>query len=126
MRVLFDNGTPRGLAAAPTDHIVEEARSRGWDTLRNGELLDAAEAAGFNVLVTRADGGLSGRGSRQLLRPSPWRRLVALPKSGSRSTDKREGVHWPDGDVFGPALGSMSCVGHGCHRQCGTVLYPRW
>ena len=27
-------------------------RSRGWDTLRNGELLDAAEAAGFDVFVT--------------------------------------------------------------------------
>ena len=52
MRVLFDNGTPRGVAAALTDHVVEEARARGWDTLRNGELLDAAEAAGFDVFVT--------------------------------------------------------------------------
>jgi hypothetical protein len=52
MRILFDNGTPRGLAAALTDHVVEEARSRGWDTLGNGELLDAAEAGGFDVFVT--------------------------------------------------------------------------
>lgn len=52
MRVLFDNGTPRGVTAALSDHIVEEARLRGWDTLRNGELLDAAEAAGFDVFVT--------------------------------------------------------------------------
>lgn len=52
MRVLFDNGTPRGVAAVLTDHVVEEARARGWDTLRNGELLDAAEAAGFDVFVT--------------------------------------------------------------------------
>ena len=52
MRVLFDNGTPRGVAAALADHIVEEARAHGWDTLRNGELLDAAEAAEFDVLVT--------------------------------------------------------------------------
>jgi len=52
MRVLFDNGTPRGVGAALTDHIVEEARAHGWDTLRNGELLDAAEAAGFDVFVT--------------------------------------------------------------------------
>jgi hypothetical protein len=28
MRVLFDNGTPRGIAAALAAHIVEEARSR--------------------------------------------------------------------------------------------------
>ena len=52
MRVLFDNGTPRGVAAALTDHAVEEARSHGWDTFRNGELLDAAEVAGFDVLLT--------------------------------------------------------------------------
>ena len=52
MRVLFDNGTPRGVGAALTDHIVEEARAHGWDILRNGELLDAAEAAGFDVFVT--------------------------------------------------------------------------
>lgn len=52
MRVLFDNGTPRGVAAALADHVVEEARSRGWDTLKNGDLLSAAEAAGFDVFVT--------------------------------------------------------------------------
>lgn len=52
MRVLFDNGTPRGVAAALNDHTVEEVRAHGWDTLRNGELLDAAEAAGFHVFVT--------------------------------------------------------------------------
>lgn len=52
MRILFDNGTPRGVTAALTAHVVEEARSHGWDTLRNGELLDAAEAAGFDVFVT--------------------------------------------------------------------------
>jgi GNAT superfamily N-acetyltransferase len=52
MRVLFDNGTPRGIAKALLGHTVQEARSQGWDTLRNGELLDAAEAAGFEVFLT--------------------------------------------------------------------------
>lgn len=52
MRILFDNGTPRGVASALAGHVVEEARSHGWDALRNGELLDAAEAAGFDVFVT--------------------------------------------------------------------------
>lgn len=52
MRVLFDNGTPRGVASALSDHTVEEARSHGWDALGNGELMDAAEAAGFDVLLT--------------------------------------------------------------------------
>lgn len=52
MRVLLDNGVPRGLAAALRQHVVDEARAHGWDTLRNGDLLDAAEAAGFEVFVT--------------------------------------------------------------------------
>ncbi len=52
MRVLFDNGTPRGVAAALSEHVVTEARTHGWDTLRNGELLDAAESAGYEVFVT--------------------------------------------------------------------------
>src|SRR5690349_7319137 len=52
MRILFDNGTPRGVANGLPGHTVEEARAHGWDTLRNGELLDAAEAAGFDVFVT--------------------------------------------------------------------------
>ena len=52
MRVLFDNGTPRGVAAALPEHIVVEARTHGWDTLRNGDLLDAAERAGYDVFVT--------------------------------------------------------------------------
>jgi hypothetical protein len=53
MLVLFDNGTPRTLALYLIDHhTVTEARARGWDKLGNGELLDAAEAAGFDVLLT--------------------------------------------------------------------------
>jgi predicted nuclease of predicted toxin-antitoxin system len=52
MRVLFDNGAPRGVASALSEHIVVEARTHGWDTLRNGELLDAAENAGYEVFVT--------------------------------------------------------------------------
>jgi hypothetical protein len=53
MLVLFDNGTPRTLARYLIDHhTVTEARARGWDQLGNGELLVAAEAAGFDVIVT--------------------------------------------------------------------------
>jgi hypothetical protein len=53
MLILFDNGTPRTLARYLIDrHRVTEARARGWEELDNGQLLDAAEAAGFEVLVT--------------------------------------------------------------------------
>src|SRR5262245_26384989 len=52
MRVLFDHSTPAPLRHALTDHVVVEAVDRGWETLGNGALLDTAEAAGFEVLVT--------------------------------------------------------------------------
>ena len=53
MLVLFDNGTPRTLARYLIDHhTVTEARARGWEELENGDLLKAAEDAGFEVLVT--------------------------------------------------------------------------
>lgn len=52
MLILLDNNVPRGLARALTNHTVIEARERGWATLKNGDLLTAAEEAGFEVLVT--------------------------------------------------------------------------
>jgi hypothetical protein len=52
MLILFDNGTPRGLARFLVGHTVEEARGRGWEELRNGELIDLAEQAGFDVILT--------------------------------------------------------------------------
>lgn len=52
MLILFDNGTPRGLARFLTGHRVEEARARGWEELVNGELIEVAEQAGFEVIVT--------------------------------------------------------------------------
>jgi len=52
MLVLFDQGTPRGIARWLLDHSVREAKSQGWDRLTNGELLNAAEQAGFDVLLT--------------------------------------------------------------------------
>ena len=33
-------------------HTIEEARTRGWEELANGELIMAAETAGFEVLLT--------------------------------------------------------------------------
>ncbi len=52
MLVLFDNGTPRGLARFLVGHTVKEARSQGWEELVNGELIAAAEQAGFDVMLT--------------------------------------------------------------------------
>jgi len=52
MLILFDNGTPAPLRYALERHVVVEAIERGWDRLANGELIAAAEAAGFELLLT--------------------------------------------------------------------------
>lgn len=52
MRILFDQGTPSGIAKSLSAHEVTEARELGWNTLSNGKLLKEAEAAGFDLLLT--------------------------------------------------------------------------
>lgn len=52
MLILFDHGTPKGLIRALAGHTIHTAQSKGWNTLTNGALLDAAEEAGFQLLLT--------------------------------------------------------------------------
>ena len=52
MRVLFDQATPLPIRPHLERHEVRTAAQQGWDTLKNGELLAAAESAGFDVLLT--------------------------------------------------------------------------
>ena len=52
MQILFDQGTPLPLRQALAGHQVATAYEQGWSTLTNGELLLAAESAGFSLLVT--------------------------------------------------------------------------
>jgi hypothetical protein len=52
MRILFDHGAPAPLIPFLTGHRVTKAKVAGWERLANGALLDAAEAAGFELLLT--------------------------------------------------------------------------
>ncbi len=52
MRILFDQGTPAPLRTFLKNHEVSTAYEKGWATLRDSELLDAAEADGFKVFIT--------------------------------------------------------------------------
>jgi hypothetical protein len=93
MLVLFDNSTPRTLARYLLEHhTITEARARGWGRLENGDLLNEAEAAGFEVFVT-ADKNLGyqqnltgrriaivvlGQGRWSLIRPHVARVVAAV------------------------------------------------
>jgi predicted nuclease of predicted toxin-antitoxin system len=52
MRILFDHGTPAPLIPFLPGHTITKAKDAGWDRLANNELLEAAEEAGFEVLIT--------------------------------------------------------------------------
>jgi hypothetical protein len=49
--VLFDQGTPVPLRESLIAHQVSTAHEKGWASLANGALLDAAEREGYAVLV---------------------------------------------------------------------------
>ena len=66
MLVLFDQGTPVPIRRHLAHHTVRTAAQQGWATIGNGDLLTAAEVAGFDVLVTtdkniRSQQNLAGR-----------------------------------------------------------------
>lgn len=66
MHILFDKNVPYPLRRHLSPHPVQLAEDLGWDLISNGDLLSAAEAAGFGLMVTadqniRYQQNLSGR-----------------------------------------------------------------
>ena len=57
-KVLLDENIPQRLRLHLDNHEVVTTGFKGWAGLSNGALLDAAERAGIDVLVT-ADQGLN-------------------------------------------------------------------
>jgi hypothetical protein len=94
MLVLFDHGTPRDIARSLQGHEVKEARAQGWDTLSNGELLTAAEDAGFDVLLTtdknlRYQQNLTGRKiAIVVLGKGRWRLIEPMLSEVATAIDK--------------------------------------
>ena len=83
MLVLFDHSVRAPLVPYLIGHTVTEARTRGWDTLSNGDLLVEAERAGFAVFVTadkniRYQQNLSGRKIAVVVLSTPQWPLVRL------------------------------------------------
>ena len=52
MRILFDKNVPYPLLRHLAKHDIRTAEEMGWSRLVNGDLLRAAEDAGFAVMVT--------------------------------------------------------------------------
>jgi hypothetical protein len=52
MRILFDQATPVPIRSYLQGHLVRTAAQQGWSKLRNGDLLNAAEQAAFDIFLT--------------------------------------------------------------------------
>ena len=51
-RLLFDRNIPDPLARHLTGFEIRRTQDEGWNTLKNGDLLNAAERAGFVVMLS--------------------------------------------------------------------------
>jgi hypothetical protein len=61
MRILFDQESTVPIRPFLSGHEVRTAFQEGWDRLRNGDLLHAAENAGFDSADHRQEHALSAR-----------------------------------------------------------------
>jgi hypothetical protein len=51
-RILFDKNVPYGLKRHLLDYQVKTAEEEDWGQIENGELIDRAERADYQILVT--------------------------------------------------------------------------
>jgi predicted nuclease of predicted toxin-antitoxin system len=86
MRILLDHNVPIGVRFFFAGHEVVAAHERGWQDLANGDLLEAAEADGFEVMLTadrniKHQQNMSGRRIRlAVLWTNRWTVLRADPQ----------------------------------------------
>jgi hypothetical protein len=94
MRILLDENTPRGVRRILTGHDVRTASEMGWASIANGQLLDEAEKAGFEALVTSDQNfvfqqNLAGRNiAVVVLSTNRWATIRAQPQSVRRAVAK--------------------------------------
>lgn len=123
MRVLFDHGTPAPLLSFLRGHTVRKTQELGWDTLNNGELLNAAEEAAFEVFLT-TDKNI--RYQQNLAeRPS---RLWSWEIRGGRSCNATSIASWRPSMARSPGpIPKWKSLGNkfsSCHRGTGLHV-PR-
>ena len=75
MKILLDHCVPAPLAKMLPDHESQIAYDLGWAKLRNGELIEAAQNSGLDLLLTsdknlRYQQNLSGRRLAILVLPT--------------------------------------------------------
>jgi hypothetical protein len=52
IRILLDQNAPLGIRKAFPQYVIAHADELSWGRLENGELIRAAEEAGFTIIIT--------------------------------------------------------------------------
>ena len=91
MKILLDENTPRGVRRILAGHDVRTAAEMGWARVSNGQLLDQAEKAGFEALITADQNfvfqqSLAGRNiAVVVLSTNTWPLIRAQPQRVQRA-----------------------------------------
>ncbi len=105
-RILLDEGVPIGVRAFLMFYAVQTAAEMGWAGMINGDLIAAADAAGFAIMITadqniRYQQNLSGR------------RLALIVLETNRWTTIRGGIDAVQAAVTAATDGSYASVPFG-------------
>jgi hypothetical protein len=119
MRILFDQNIPRVLRNLLSGHHIRTAAEMGWSTLVNGLLIDAAEQAGFEAIIT------ADRGFRFQVNISA-RRLAVIILSTNHWPTLRRGAPAIMRALQGAQPGSFHhvAVGQFSRRRSGPAPSP--
>jgi hypothetical protein len=91
MRILLDENIPRPLRGILPGHDVRSVPEMGWASYTNGRLLNEAEAAGFDAIITSdrnfvARQNLSGRNiAIVVLSTNIWPTIRTQPQTVQRA-----------------------------------------
>lgn len=91
MRILLDENAPRGLRRMLAGHDVRTVPEMGWSGHANGQLLDEAQRAGFDAIVTSDQNfvtqqSLTGRAIAVIIfSTNRWAAIRAQPQTVQRA-----------------------------------------
>ena len=96
MRILLDENAPSGLRRILAGHDVRSAPEMGWARYSNGQLLDEAEQAGFDALITGDQNlafqhTLTGRNIAVIIWKPPITVFLAGARMTARAASRIEG-----------------------------------
>lgn len=130
MRILFDNGAPKPIARSLTGHEITYARPIGWHELKNGDLIQKAEEAGYDVLLShRQKYPVSAEPFRAENLAGDSRQLAMAARPVVSRSNRRRGERLYAGQLYrsGHSVQVRPTPRFSCDAGAGVgVVFPIW